>query len=151
MTEPEWSYVRRTANEVTLEPVVAVDDAQVRCYEGNPGTGAPQTKAVRAGDTVGFRVHWSLEHPGPLAFYMAQAPAGQTAQGFAGDGDVWFKIWQDGPLFSGQGNVTWPSENKYAVAVEVPPCLPDGYYLLRVESIALHNASHVGGAQFYMA
>lgn len=150
VTESRWSHVRRTANEGSLGPVEDVNDAHMRCYEAKPGTGAPETKAVQAGDTVGFSVEWSLEHPGPLAFYMARAPAGKTAQEFDGDGDVWFKIWQDSPLFSSQGGVTWPSEEKHAVAVEVPRCLSDGYYLLRVESIALHNASQVGGAQFYM-
>lgn len=142
--------MRATANAVSRAGVEDVDDADVRCFEAQPGTGAPKTMAVRAGDAVGFRVEDSLEHPGPLAFYMARAPDGQTAEGFAGDGDVWFKIWQGGHLFSRQGGVTWPTEDKQSVDVEVPPCLPDGFYLLRVESIALNNASNVGGAQFYV-
>jgi hypothetical protein len=33
----------------------------------------------------------------------------------------------------------------------VPKSLPSGNYLVRVESIALHQASNVGGAQVYLA
>lgn len=35
--------------------------------------------------------------------------------------------------------------------VDLPSALPDGNYLLRVEQIAIHDASYVGGAQFYLA
>lgn len=36
------------------------------------------------------------------------------------------------------------------VSVTVPSCVEDGDYLLRVEHIALHSASSVGGAQIYI-
>jgi hypothetical protein len=37
------------------------------------------------------------------------------------------------------------------VSVTLPSCLANGDYLLRVEHIALHSASTVGGAQFYLS
>lgn len=36
------------------------------------------------------------------------------------------------------------------VSVTIPACVADGDYLLRVEHIALHSASSVGGAQLYI-
>jgi hypothetical protein len=40
---------------------------------------------------------------------------------------------------------------KTEVSVKIPSCIAPGDYLLRVEHIALHSASTVGGAQFYLA
>jgi hypothetical protein len=37
------------------------------------------------------------------------------------------------------------------VSVQIPRCIANGDYLLRVEHIALHSASSVGGAQLYLA
>ncbi|KAI1765253.1 glycoside hydrolase family 61 protein [Hypoxylon sp. FL1150] len=148
VTEADWSYVRKTTNFNSHSPVTDVQDTQIRCYELVPGSNGATTMAVKAGDKVGFRVDGGIQHPGPLAFYMAKAPDGQTAETFTGEGDVWFKIYQDGPTFN-KDNITWPSSGLKEVSVEIPTCLAEGYYLLRVEHIALHSAGTVGGAQFY--
>jgi hypothetical protein len=79
------------------------------CYELNPGTGAPDTLAVAAGSPVNFTVDSDIGHPGPLLFYLAKVPAGQTAATFDGKGAVWFKIYEDGPKGLGTGSITWPS------------------------------------------
>jgi hypothetical protein len=42
-------------------------------------------------------------------------------------------------------------EDQKIVDFTVPKSLPNGNYLVRVESIALHQASNVGGAQVYLA
>ena len=46
--------------------------------------------------------------------------------------------------------LTWDSDKK-TVSFTVPKSLPSGKYLVRVESIALHQAQSAGGAQFYLA
>lgn len=79
------------------------------CYELNPGTGAPKIASVTAGSTFTFRVDPSIQHPGPLQFYMAKAPSGKTAATFDGKGSAWFKIYQDGPSGLGTSSITWPS------------------------------------------
>lgn len=79
------------------------------CYELNPGTGAPKIAAVTAGSTFTFVVDPDIEHPGPLQFYMAKAPSGQTAATFDGKGPVWFKIFENGPSGLGTNDITWPS------------------------------------------
>ncbi|KAI1813640.1 glycosyl hydrolase family 61-domain-containing protein [Poronia punctata] len=150
VTEADWTFVRETTNHYSHGPVQSVSDSQLRCYEISPGSNGAGTKNVNAGDTVGFRVDTVIQHPGPLQFYMAKAPDGQTAETFNGDGAVWFKIYEEHPTVTGTGLV-WSSENKAEVSVKIPSCLAPGYYLLRVEHIALHSAGSTGGAQFYQA
>jgi hypothetical protein len=123
-----------------------VSDSQIRCYEISPGSNGAGTKSVNAGDTVGFRVDGGIQHPGPLQFYMAKAPAGQTAETFNGDGAVWFKIDEEHPTVTSAG-LTWSSNGLATVNVKIPTCIAPGYYLLRVEHIALHSAGSTGGAQ----
>ncbi|AEO67662.1 8d7f3242-1f91-4346-b7af-e6c1127ffff5 [Thermothielavioides terrestris] len=147
----EWVTIRETTNHYSHGPVTDVTSDQIRCYELNPGTPAPQIATVQAGGTVTFTVDPSIQHPGPLQFYMAKAPSGQTAATFQGTGNVWFKIYEDGPSGLGTSNITWPSSGKTEVSVKIPSCIAPGDYLLRVEHIALHSASTVGGAQFYLA
>ncbi|KAI8623349.1 lytic polysaccharide monooxygenase [Xylariaceae sp. FL1651] len=156
VTAADWSYVRQTTNYQSHGPVQDVTSSQMRCYELSPGTGAPKTQTVAAGDKVGFRVDPDIQHPGPLQFYLAKVPSGSKAASWAGDGNVWFKIYQDGPGFTSSG-LTWPtqgttqSNGPTTVNVTIPSCIAPGDYLLRVEHIALHSAGQQGGAQFYIA
>ncbi|KAL2256973.1 hypothetical protein VTK26DRAFT_828 [Humicola hyalothermophila] len=147
----EWESVRITSNHYSHGPVQDVNSEDMTCYQLEPGTGAPKTVSVQAGGTVSFTVDTSIGHPGPLHFYMAKVPSGQTAATFDGKGAVWFKIYEDGPSGLGTDKITWPSEGKTTVDVQIPACIADGEYLLRVEHIALHSASSVGGAQLYIA
>ncbi len=81
---------------------------------------------------------------------MAKVPDGQDAVTWDGKGEVWFKIYAEKAISSG-GQLSWASLNKGSVSVTIPKSLPSGDYLLRVEHIALHMASSVGGAQFYIS
>ena len=83
------------------------------CYELTPGTPAPKTLAVTAGSNVSFNVDTNVGHPGPLQFYLAKVPSGQTAASFNGKGAVWFKIYEDGPSGLGTGSITWPSAGMF--------------------------------------
>lgn len=38
-----------------------------------------------------------------------------------------------------------------SINIPIPSCVENGDYLLRAEHIALHSASTVGGAQFYLS
>lgn len=83
-------------------------------------------------------------------FYMAKVPSGSDLSTWDGKGQVWFKIYAE-PTTSGPPSLAWASMNKASVSVTIPKNLPSGDYLLRVEHIALHTASTVGGAQFYIS
>ncbi|KAI1352860.1 glycosyl hydrolase family 61-domain-containing protein [Xylaria sp. FL0043] len=150
VTEADWTFVRETTNHYSHGPVQDVTDSQIRCYELVPGSNGAGTKNVNAGDKVGFRVDPSIQHPGPMQFYMAKAPSGATAETFNGDGNVWFKIYEEHPTVTSTGLV-WASSGLTTVDVTIPSCLAPGYYLLRAEHIALHSAGSTGGAQFYQA
>jgi hypothetical protein len=99
--------------------VVDVNSDQIRCYELNPGTGAPQIASVQAGSTVTFTVNNIVGHQGPLQFYLAKVPSGYTAATWAATGNVWFKIYQDGPAGLGTSNITWPSQGMSPISPPV--------------------------------
>ncbi|KAK0647154.1 glycoside hydrolase [Cercophora newfieldiana] len=148
----DWQAVRTTENRYSNGPVTDVSSQSMTCYELSPGQGAPQTLGVTAGSTVSFAVGGGgIFHPGPLHAYLAKVPAGKTAKTFDGKGAVWFKIYQDGPSGFGTGSLKWPSDSKTQVGIPIPRCVENGEYLLRVEHIALHSASSVGGAQLYLS
>jgi len=149
-TTTAWQYVRKTTNYQSNGPVTDVTSNQIRCYELSPGTPAPQTMTVQAGSSIGFTAQSSISHPGPLQFYMAKVPAGKTAASWDGSGNVWFKIFEQGPSIS-SGGLTWPSQGQSKVTVPIPKSLPSGDYLFRVEHIGLHSAGSAGGAQFYIS
>lgn len=89
-------------------------------------------------------------HPGPLQFYLAKVPSNNSVKDFDGKGNVWFKISSDSPSII-DGRMTWPNFEKNFFNVTIPPCVQDGEYLLRVEHLALHDASRLNAAQWYMA
>ncbi|KAK7928549.1 hypothetical protein PG985_005547 [Apiospora marii] len=146
----DWAYVRQTSNYESQSPVMNASPAQVRCDELGSSPYSTGIRQVIPGETVGFRVSPSIQHPGPVAFYMAKAPKAHTAKTFDGDGDVWFKIAQEQPSF-GPSQLTWPSEGRAELSVRIPQCIVAGEYLLRVEHLGLHGAYNIGGAQFFQA
>lgn len=101
---------------------------------------------------------------------MAKVPSGQSLDTWDGSGNVWFKIYAEQATTSG-GQLSWGSLSmnsplhptqqfrlrcfhfidKGSVSVTIPKNTPSGDYLLRIEHIALHQASNVNGAQFYIS
>ncbi|RYP80072.1 hypothetical protein DL769_002646 [Monosporascus sp. CRB-8-3] len=146
--EPAWSSVRQTANFQSNGPVTDVNSQAIRCYERSPGTAAPSTTAVRAGGQITFVAAPSIYHPGALSAYMAKAPG--KAADFDGSGPVWFKVYQDMPTLA-NGQYQWPSDGKSQLTFTIPQCIENGEYLFRIEHVALHSASSVNGAQFYIS
>jgi len=141
--------VRTTSNFQSNGPVTNVQSEDIRCYQRNPGTGAPGILSVNAGQTIAYNAKASISHPGPTAVYIAKVPEGQTAATWDGKGKVWSKIYQDQPSLG--GGMKWPSQGARSVSVTLPRCLADGDYLLRMEHIGLHSAGSAGGAQFYIS
>lgn len=104
-------------------------------------------------------------HFGPVIIYMSKVADATTSDGSG----QWFKVAQDGynPTTKVWGTVRAPSMSNYMITTKteqmtlnancgkrtftVPSTLAPGNYLLRAEVIALHVASQVGGAQFYMS
>ncbi|KAF2709565.1 lytic polysaccharide monooxygenase [Pleomassaria siparia CBS 279.74] len=144
----DWQYVRTTVNAQSNAGLSDVSSDQVRCYTSGAKTAS--TLSVAAGSSVGFKASPNIFHPGPLQFYMAKVPSGQTAASWDGTGNVWFKIYAE-QATSSSGQLSWGSLNKGTVSVTIPKATPSGDYLLRVEHIALHQASNLNGAQLYIS
>ena len=87
-------------------------------------------------------------HFGPVLVYMSKVDDAASADGSA----AWFKVDEFGYDAS---NKTWGTDmlnaNCGKRTFKVPSKIPAGDYLIRAEAIALHTASQVGGAQFYMS
>lgn len=64
---------------------------------------------------------------------MSKAPG--SAASYDGSGG-WFKIKDWGPTFSG-GQASWKLDSTYTF--NIPSCVPDGEYLLRISQLGIHN------------
>ncbi|KAK4238322.1 glycosyl hydrolase family 61-domain-containing protein [Achaetomium macrosporum] len=118
-----------------------------------PGT---TTATVTAGDKLGFVAVSAVTHFGPVSFYMARVPEGRDINTWDAAGNVWFKVAEisavpspGGALTSGEA--TWPAYNKKSVEFTVPKSVPNGKYLVRVESIALHQAQSSVFMEYFMS
>ncbi|KAF1913739.1 glycosyl hydrolase family 61-domain-containing protein [Ampelomyces quisqualis] len=140
-----WTTVRTTVNQYSNAGLSDVSSEQIRCYTAS-GQRAPQIQKVSAGGSVTFTASPNIFHQGPIQFYMAKVPAGQTAATWDGAGQVWFKTYSE-PAQLLNGGLSWASLNKGSITANIPENLPSGDYLLRIEHIALHQASNAGGAQ----
>jgi hypothetical protein len=105
----DWEYVRTTANHYSNGPVTDVKSDAILCYQLAAGAEGAKTLEVTAGQTLAYNAKASITHPGPMAFYIAKVPDGQTATTFDGSGKVWSKIYQDHPSIA-SGGMTWPSQ-----------------------------------------
>ncbi|KAJ3742536.1 glycosyl hydrolase family 61-domain-containing protein [Lentinula detonsa] len=90
------------------------------------------------------------DHYGPINIYLASVEDATTADGSSAS---WFKISEiglpsDNPDYWGTEVL---NDNCGHYTFTIPPDVKPGNYLLRAEVIALHVASSVGGAQFYMS
>ncbi|KAG8919656.1 hypothetical protein FRC02_001458 [Tulasnella sp. 418] len=145
----DFVYIRKNTN--INSPVSDVNSNDIRCNVGGLASGSTTSIVnVAAGSQVGFNVGYggTIGHPGPLVVYLAKAPS--TAASFDGSGAVWFKIYQIGADFS-SGSLKWPTDGKTNITFKIPSSTPNGQYLLRIEHIALHGASTVGGSQHYIS
>ena len=147
-TTPAWVNVRKTNNFNSQAPVTDVTSADFRCYDSQTNPTA-QTITVAAGQQLGIMSDGTIYHPGVVNVYMAKAPS--DVDSFAGDGAVWFKVYQISAVTDGGKSITFPAEGVPGVSFTLPTALPSGQYLVRMEAIALHVAQSYGGAQFYVS
>lgn len=101
--------MRLTNNYNTQAPVTDVTSPDLRCYDSaEPGTAT--TIDVTAGQQMGIMSDGTIYHPGVVNVYMAKAP--DSVDGWAGDGDVWFKVYQITAVTNGGESITFPAEGK---------------------------------------
>ncbi|CZR53136.1 related to cellulose binding protein CEL1 [Phialocephala subalpina] len=137
---PAYTYVRRNTNYNS--PVTDLASKDLICNVGGETGGNTTTVTVKAGDPLSFTSDTAVYHQGPICVYMAKAPT--TAATFDGTCQVWFKIFDDGPKFPGG---TWDMKSTYTF--NLPSCVSAGEYLVRIQSLAIHNPG--GTPQFYVS
>ncbi|KUJ18154.1 glycoside hydrolase family 61 protein [Mollisia scopiformis] len=136
-----YTYVRRNTNYNS--PVTDLTSKDLICNVGGASGSNTTTVSVKAGASLSFTADIAVYHQGPISVYMAKAPT--TAAEFDGTGQVWFKIFDEGPKFPGG---TWDLKQTYTF--NLPTCVPSGDYLVRIQSLAIHNPYPGGTPQFYV-
>ncbi|KAI1756361.1 glycoside hydrolase family 61 protein [Xylaria castorea] len=126
-----YEFVRRNTNYNS--PVTDLSSNDLRCNVGGATGGSTSTLALNAGDQFTFSLDQAVYHQGPVSLYMSKAPG--TAAEYDGSGD-WFKFYDWGPKF-GNGQAQWTMTGTYSG--NIPKCIPDGEYLLRIQALAIHN------------
>ncbi|KAH7018005.1 glycoside hydrolase family 61 protein [Microdochium trichocladiopsis] len=135
-----WQNIRQHTNGNS--PVTDLASNDLRC---NVGAKAGTTASVKAGDSFTFTLDTAVYHQGPISVYMSKAPG--SVSSYDGSGG-WFKIKDFGPTFSG-GSSSWPLYQQYTATI--PTCIANGEYLLRIQSLAIHNPWPAGIPQFYIS
>jgi hypothetical protein len=108
----------------------------------------PRVCSISSEDTVTFEFReWpdleqpgaiDISHKGPCAVYMKKVTDPTTDPGH---GSGWFKIWEQGyDSSSGKWCTEELIENNGRLSVSMPSDLLGGYYMLRPELLALHEA-----------
>ncbi|KAL2120949.1 hypothetical protein VTJ04DRAFT_4976 [Mycothermus thermophilus] len=138
---PVWKYIRRNSNPAWLQngPVTDLASTDLRCNVGGQVSNGTETLTVRAGDQFTFHLDMAVYHQGPTSLYMSRAPG--KVEDYDGSGP-WFKIYDWGPT----GN-NWVMRDSYTY--NIPRCIPDGEYLLRIQQLGLHNPG--AAPQFYIS
>ncbi|KAJ7869139.1 glycoside hydrolase family 61 protein [Mycena olivaceomarginata] len=158
VTTPAWANVRQTNNFNSQAPVIDVTSADFRCYD-SATAGTASTVTVAAGSSLGIVCDQTIYHPGVVNVYMAKAPTGNVST-FAGDGAVWFKVYQISAVTNGGTSISFPAQNIPSVSFTIPKSLPTWPIrelpqtqsnLVRIEALALHAATTFQGAQWYIS
>ncbi|KAL5478374.1 hypothetical protein ACEPAI_2558 [Sanghuangporus weigelae] len=133
----------------TYDPIEDVTSEYMAC--NNPGTIVdPQlTATVTAGSNItAFWENWP-HNTGPVMVYMADCNGDCTS---AEPTELdWFKIDEAGLISGTVASGSWAAgemiENNSSWTSTIPSALPDGNYMIRFETLALHSSYD---PQFYM-
>ena len=135
--------------------------------KGNINSGAVASKCSAApGSTVTIEMHQQPgdrscaseaiggAHYGPVLVYLSKVSDSSTADGSSPFFKIFEDTWAKASSTSQGSDDYWGTKdlnsNCGKMDIKIPTGLAPGDYLLRAEAIALHTASSVGGAQFYL-
>ncbi|KAJ3902797.1 glycosyl hydrolase family 61-domain-containing protein [Lentinula edodes] len=127
----------------SYNPIQDATDPTLSCNDDGTSGALQLTAPITAGEKITAYWNQVWPHPyGPMLVYMAQCP-GTTCTGVNSDALSWFKIDESGLIngtiydgFWGDGlmiadNSSWTTT--------IPSTIPNGPYLVRFETIALHS------------
>lgn len=146
---PAWSTPTDLDNGFVAP--TSYTDPDIICHKS--ATNAQIAAPVRAGGKVEFQwTPWPTSHKGPMIDYLANCNG--PCETVDKTTLKWFKIDALGLINPTQmTDGYWASDvmiaNNNSWTVTIPPIIAQGNYVVRHETIALHAAGSVGGAQNY--
>ncbi|KAK2738081.1 fungal cellulose binding domain-containing protein [Colletotrichum kahawae] len=155
-----FEHIRKNTNYNS--PVTDLASTDLRCNVGGASGAQTTVTSVKPGDSFSFTLDTAVYHQGPISLFLSKAPS--HVQDYDGSGK-WAKFKDFGPTFS-NGQATWPMYRKTCpefpsgvliltpaetYEAKIPACLPNGEYLLRIQSLAIHNPWPAGIPQFYIS
>lgn len=145
-----WSIPQDISNGPVMPQSYSNPD--IICHVG--ATPAPIAAKVTAGSnvTVFWSKDWPQSHKGPMLDYLAPCPGNDCSK--ADKTQLkFFKIDAVGLLDGSKQPSTWGSDQMFANnmswTLQVPASVMPGQYVLRHETISLHQAQSENGAQNY--
>lgn len=132
----------------TSSPILSATDGSIACNKPGTITNPQLTATVSAGSQV--TAYWKTwpHDLGPMIVYMANCGGECTNASPASLN--WFKIDEAGLLSGTQRRGYWGSkkmqESNFSWTSTLPSSLPNGNYMIRHETIALHQSNQ---PQFY--
>ncbi|KAJ7114035.1 glycoside hydrolase family 61 protein D [Mycena epipterygia] len=151
-----WSPYNTPTGQTGIErpwssynPILSPTDPTIACNDDGTSGALQLTATVKAGTPIIAYWNQVWPHPyGPMLTYLAQCP-GTTCTGVNANTLKWFKIDQSGLINGTVYNGYWGSGKMIAQnsswTTTIPATVPNGNYLIRFETIALHSLP----AQFY--
>lgn len=154
----DGTCVRQPSNPVgAVDPITDLSSTDMVCGQ-NGLTAVERVCSVSGGSSLSFEYRqWPDDvskgplddgHAGPCSVYLKKVDNAAEA---TGEGNGWFKLWDDGyDESSGQ----WCTQkminnNQGRITVTIPDSLQGGDYLVRPELLALHNVRQ-GIPEFYV-
>ncbi|KAL0930208.1 fungal cellulose binding domain-containing protein [Colletotrichum truncatum] len=138
-----FEHIRKNTNYNS--PVTDLASKDLRCNVGGASGAQTTVTQVKPGDSFSFTLDTAVYHQGPISLFLSKAPS--HVQDYDGAGK-WAKFKDFGPTFS-NNQASWPLLQTYSH--KIPSCLPNGEYLLRIQSLAIHNPWPAGVPQFYIS
>lgn len=152
---PGWSPYNSASGQTTaarpyssFDPILSATASTMHC-NNNGGSGPnQQTLTIAAGGTItAYYSQWTHAE-GPFTVYLAACPS-SGCTGTSSAGLQWFKIAEQGLISGTVGKGQWANGllmKNLSWSTKIPTSLRAGHYLIRWETLALHQANT---PQFY--
>jgi len=132
----------------SYDPILNPTAATIHCNNDGSTGPAPKSISIAAGqELTAYWPQWTHAE-GPITVYLSRCP-GTDCSSYSSSGAKWFKIAEAGLLSGTLGAGKWANGQLMANlkwTAKIPATLQPGPYLVRFETLALHQANT---PQFY--
>ncbi|KAG9119292.1 hypothetical protein FRC07_005738, partial [Ceratobasidium sp. 392] len=150
-----WQPYNSPTGQVTAErpyssfdPILSPTGATLHCNNNGAAGPSQQTLTIPAGQSItAYYPQWTHAE-GPFTVYLAACPS-SGCNSVNSASVTWFKIFEQGLISGTVGKGQWANGllmKNLSWTTKIPSNLKAGYYLIRWETLALHQANT---PQFY--